>query len=206
MKNRKTLKIILIIIGIILLALLIYFIRNFIIINNLSKLQKSENYSYTVEMNGGKNEYNYKDGKIIETLKVNEQPDIIIWTDTNTKEQIYIYPEQKKATITNYNEEYANNVLPILLESALSNNITGKLGKTFTTLITTEEVNGIKCYKVQPLTGVTSNTYYFNKENQTLVKCLIGDSEINFKDWKIDSLTDTDVSKPDLTNYEIENN
>lgn len=157
-------------------------------------------------MNGGKNEYNYKDGKIIETLKVNEQPDIITWIDTNTKEQIYIYPEQKKATITNYNEESVNNVLPVLLKSALSNNITGKLGKTFTTLITTEEVNGIKFYKVQPLTGVTSNTYYFDKENKTLVKCLIGDSEINFKNWKVDSLTDTDVSKPDLTDYEIENN
>ena len=30
--------------------------------------------------------------------------------------------------------------------------------------------------------------------------------EVNFKDWKIDSLTNEDVSKPDLTGYEIINN
>ena len=63
MNNKKILKIILIIVGIILLAFLIYFIRNFVIINNLSKLQESSNYSYTIELAGGTTEYAYKGSK-----------------------------------------------------------------------------------------------------------------------------------------------
>src|SRR5699024_1125066 len=158
MKNKKVLKILLIIIGIILLVFLIYFIRNFVIINNLSRLQESNNYSYVVELNGGTTEYAYKDGKIIKTLKVNEQENVIVWTDSNSKEEIYVYPDQKKAIISSYNEEFTNELASSILESALSNDTAGKLAKALTTFITTEEVNGIKCYKVQPLTGITSNT------------------------------------------------
>lgn len=205
MKNKRVLNIILIIIAIILLVFLIYFIRNFVIINNLSKAQESNNYSYIAEMQGGVIEYAYKDGKSIETLKVDGVVGTITWMDSNTKEKIIIYPEQERAEVSSYDEINIDSAVSTILNSVLSEEA-GELSKALTTHISAEKIDGMECYKLQPLTGVISNTYYFNKENNTLIKCIMGENEINFKNWKINELSDEDVSKPDLANYELINN
>lgn len=39
-----------------------------------------------------------------------------------------------------------------------------------------------------------------------VLKCIMRENEINFKNWRINELSDEDVNKPNLVNYELINN
>ena len=56
---------------------------------------------------------------------------------------------------------------------------------------------------MQPWCGVLSNTFYFNKDSKLMEKAIIGNSDVIFSDWTVNQLTDEDVARPDLGNYEI---
>lgn len=202
-KNRKVLKIIGIIILILLLILLIYFIRNFVIVNSFAEIQSSNNYHYKFTKDDGSFEYSYKDGKSVEIFRVNDQIASIDWYDKNTRERIYVEPLSSKATISHIQNHESGLVGSLLLETAISDNVSGRLNKAFCSFITTENIDGVECYKLQPWCGVLSNTFYFNKDSKLMEKAIIGNSDVNFSDWTINQLTDEDVARPDLSNYEI---
>ena len=77
-----------------------------------------------------------------------------------------------------------------------------KIALTFS--INTKEIDNENCYILQPFVGVVSNTYYFNKENETITKTLMGETgKIEFRNWVLNAVTDEDVSRPSLTGYNL---
>ena len=202
-KNRKVLKAIGIIILILLLILLICFIRNYVIVSSLAEIQSSNNYYYKFTKDNGSFDYSYKEGKSFEIFRVNDQIVSLDWYDKNTGERIYVEPLSSKATISHIQNHESELVGSLLLETAISDNVSGRLNKAFCSVITTENIDGVECYKLQPWCGILSNTFYFNKDSKLMEKAIIGNSDVIFSDWTINQLTDEDVAKPDLSNYEI---
>lgn len=203
MKKKKILIIILIVTIILILAFVIYFIRNIIIINRLHKINNLNNYSYTATIDNGVYNYSYKDGKSIEILRIDNKVEQITWRDNNSNETILMYPNELKAEFIDTNNSENKPMGQNMIDSALSDNTGGKIYKALTTIITTKKIDGTKCYMLKPWVGIVSNTYYFNKDNKFIEKVIIGNSEIDFKDWKINGVTDEIVNKPDLTLYQI---
>lgn len=203
MNKKKVLIIILIVTIILILAFAIYFIRNIIIINRLDKINNLNNYSYTATIDNGVYNYSYKDGKSIEILRIDNKVEQITWRDNNSKETILMYPNELKAEFTDTNNSENKPMGQNMIDSALSDNTGGKIFKALTTIITTKKIDGTKYYMLKPWVGIVSNTYYFNKDNKFIEKVIIGNSEIDFKDWKINGVTDEIVNKPDLTLYQI---
>ena len=212
--NKKR---VLIAVGIIILLLLIIFIisiaRKYIIINKLAETKEeffsSNNYSYCFVPDADKNitcEYSYKDGKSMQIWKTGDNVDSIIWYDKDTKEKIVIDNGNSTATITRGQNEEA---LPVtvantILSSVLPESMMDKIKIALTFSINTKEIDNENCYILQPFVGVVSNTYYFNKENETITKTLMGETgKIEFRNWVLNAVTDEDVSRPSLTGYNL---
>ena len=202
-KNRKFLKVVGIIILILLLILLIYFIRNYVIVSSLIEAKDITNYSYTLVTNNGFSlDSYYKDSRYLSIIKTNGTPIGIEWYDDNTKESISINFENSTATVSNSGPAGFYNFAKSLSDQMLSN----KVRRTFNTFITTEEVDGVECYRLQPIMGAIGSAYYYSKENKLLTSIQsIGEikSFVNFINWEINTVTDEDVARPDLSNYEI---
>lgn len=205
MKNKKVLKIVGIILAILLIILLIYCIRNIAIFNSFSKVQNVSNYAYAYTQGELVTEIYCKDGISKEIWKDSDEIIAITWYNSHTKEAINI--NEKNKTAKKYISDRSQ-IFPVaekIIETILSNNTGGRIYSAITTFITTEEVDGIECYVLKPWTGVTSNTYYFSKENKTLEQAIIGieTPKTKFYNWKINEVTNKDISLPDLSDYEV---
>ena len=156
--KKKVLKIVGIIFALLLLMVIIYFGRNFVIINKLVKARdnflSSNNYtgSCSFSQNDGSDvllEYKYKDGKSMEIVKYNSanqaNATLKIWIDRNTKEKISIteYSDEQKpmATLTDFQD---SSFFIDLWKVDLSN----KFKSTFLYNIKDEEIDGKKYYKI----------------------------------------------------------
>ena len=206
---------VLMIVGIIILLLLIIFIisvaRKYIIINKLAKTKEeffsSSNYSYSFMPDSNKNvvcEYFYKDGKNMEIWKTDDNIDSIIWYDETTKEHISINAKTSTAIVSHSEtyEAFPDSVANTILSSVLPDKAMDKIKIALTFSISTKEIDGEKCYVLQPFTGIVSNTYYFDKENQTISKTLMGENNnVRFENWTLNQVTDENVARPDLTSY-----
>ncbi len=203
--GKKVLKIVGIIIIILLIAFIIYFIRNLIIINKLSTTLSSNNYSYVVNMDSGSYEYYHKDEKSVGIWKIENTTSNMTYYNENTKEIISVYPDSLKAEISILNDDTKLPTLNVIVSTLVSGNSLNKLNTALTYFITTEEVNGEEYYVLKPLIGVTSNTYYFDKESGKQVKYTINDGEESYEltNWTFDELTEEDVTPPDLTEYNV---
>lgn len=205
MKKKKVLKIVGIILAILLVILLIYCIRNIVIFNSFSKVQNVSNYAYAYTQGEGVTEIYCKDGI---TKQINKYQDEIIeieWYNSYTKEAINI--NEKNKTAKKYISDRSQ-IFPVaekIIETILSNNTGGRIYSAITTFITTEEVDGVECYVLHPWRGIISNTYYFNKETKTLEQAITGfdGPKTKFYNWKINEVTNKDISLPDLSDYEI---
>ena len=206
MKNKKILKIIGIIVLILIIIFLIYFIRNLVILNKLERTCDYNNYSYELITRNNENytvEYYYKDGISKEIWKDGETIINTIWYDNGTHEMIST-DEKNLIALVNTQEYYGTNTIAnTIISSILPDNVTGKMNKALTTFISTETVDGKAYYELQPWIGVTSNTYYFDKETGTLAKSIMGSQEMEFSNWKVNTVTDEDVARPDLTKYNL---
>lgn len=202
-KNRIGFKILGVIVLILLLLVIIHFIRNYVITCSLIKAKDITNYSYTlVDDDGFSLDSYYKDSRYLGITKTNDTPIGIEWYDDNTKESISIDLENSTATVSNSGPAGFYNFAKSLSDQMLSN----KVNRTFNTFITTEEVDGVECYRLQPITGAIGAAYYYSKENKLLTSIQsIGKTKsfVNFINWKINTVTDEDVARPDLSNYEI---
>ena len=203
-------KIVLGVLAVVIVLLTIIVMVNNSIINKIVAKQKEnvnrQNYSYTVQSNSSENTMTkiyYKDGTRIYVIQNNDRS-AIMWSDSNTKEMIAMVPNTLKATITKY-DGYDLASIPYLLDEAMSRIL------KFSSIITSDTVNGEECYKVSSL----GQKLWFSKSTGMIVKEMNGTvvkdgKEMSyvseFKDWKFNQLTDIDVTRPNLIGYEITNN
>lgn len=194
---------------VIVLLTIIVMINNSIINKIVAKQQENvnrQNYSYTVQSNSSENTMTkiyYKDGTRIYVIQNNDRS-AIMWSDSNTKEMIAMVPNTLKATIAKY-DGYDLASIPYLLDEAMSRIL------KFSSIITSDTVNGEECYKVSSL----GQKLWFSKSTGMIVKEMNGTvvkdgKEMGyvseFKDWKFNQLTDIDVTRPNLIGYEVTNN
>lgn len=203
-------KIIFIVLAIAIIVPAVLVIVNTSVINKIIANQKEnvnmQNYSYTVQSNstaGMVTKVYYKDGIKMYVVQNNEN-NIIIWRNSNTKEMISLTPNTLKAGVEKYEGDDPNTI-PYLLDEYASKEL-----KLFS-IITSEKVNGEECYKVSSL----GQKLWFSKSTGMIVKEMNGTvvkdgKEMGyvseFKDWKFNQLTDTDVTRPNLIGYEVTNN
>lgn len=203
-------KIVLGVLAVVIVLLTIILMVNNSIINKIVAKQKEnvnrQNYSYTVQSNSSENTMTkiyYKDGTRIYVIQNNDRS-AIMWSDSNTKEMIAMVPNTLKATIEKY-DGYDLASIPYLLDEAMSRIL------KFSSIITSDTVNGEECYKVSSL----GQKLWFSKSTGMIVKEMNGtvvkDGEemsyvSEFKDWKFNQLTDIDVTRPNLIGYEVTNN
>lgn len=213
-KKHTVLKIILSIVIILLIVFLVHFVRNYMIIQEISEKQaninKITNYSYTTEYYSTNNpeeksitEKYYKDGKSIMVLHPKNQDAIIYWHDEETKETIILNPKKLTATIQQGAEGFLASTMPIVTpftEEEL------KIACTF--LISSEQVEEKKCYKINYGGAKT----WIVKKDGLVAKCLNGkvtidgkdyDTITDYKDWKENQLTDEDMARPNLIGYTV---
>lgn len=194
---------------VIVLLTIIVMVNNSIINKIVAKQQENvnrQNYSYTVQSNSSENTMTkiyYKDGTRIYVIQNNDRS-AIMWSDSNTKEMIAMVPNTLKATIEKY-DGYDLASIPYLLDEAMSRIL------KFSSIITSDTVNGEECYKVSSL----GQKLWFSKSTGMIVKEMNGTvvkdgKEMSyvseFKDWKFNQLTDIDVTRPNLIGYEVTNN
>lgn len=203
-------KIVLGVLAVVIVLLTIILMVNNSIINKIVAKQKEnvnrQNYSYTVQSNSSENTMTkiyYKDGTRIYVIQNNDRS-AIMWSDSNTKEMIAMVPNTLKATIEKY-DGYDLASIPYLLDEAMSRIL------KFSSIITSDTVNGEECYKVSSL----GQKLWFSKSTGMIVKEMNGTvvkdgKEMGyvseFKDWKFNQLTDIDVTRPNLIGYEVTNN
>lgn len=203
-------KIVLGVLAVVIVLLTIILMVNNSIINKIVAKQKEnvnrQNYSYTVQSNSSENTMTkiyYKDGTRIYVIQNNDRS-AIMWSDSNTKEMIAMVPNTLKATIEKY-DGYDLASIPYLLDEAMSRIL------KFSSIITSDTVNGEECYKVSSL----GQKLWFSKSTGMIVKEMNGtvvkDGKemsyvLEFKDWKFNQLTDIDVTRPNLIGYEVTNN
>ena len=189
-------------------------VRNYIIISQINEKQISlnncENYSYVRESYSSKSddektiiEVYYKDGRI---MLVNDKTNkIIMWHDNDTKEFIVTIPNELKA-IVDTSEFMIGAGKPIVGEILPFNE---KLSVSIFSFITNNEINGEKCYCIN---RGKSNITYISKKDGIPLKEISGYSIIDgkkyntiteIKNWKTNELSDEDMSRPNLTGYEI---
>lgn len=194
---------------IIVLLIIIVMINNSIINKIVAKQQENvneKNYSYTVQSNSSENTMTkiyYKDGTRIYVIQNNDRS-AIMWSDSNTKEMISMVPNTLKATVQKYDSDDSTSI-PYLLDESMSRIL------KFTSIITSDTVNGEECYKVSSV----GQKLWFSKSTGMIVKEMNGTGVKDgkemgyvseFKDWKFNQLTDIDVTRPNLIGYEITNN
>mgnify|MGYP001178025209 FL=1 len=203
-------KIVLGVLAVVIVLLTIIVMVNNSIINKIVAKQKEnvnrQSYSYTVQSNSSENTVTkiyYKDGTRIYVIQNNDRS-AIMWSDSNTKEMIAMVPNTLKATIEKY-DGYDLASIPYLLDEAMSRIL------KFSSIITSDTVNGEECYKVSSL----GQKLWFSKSTGMIVKEMNGTvvkdgKEMSyvseFKDWKFNQLTDIDVTRPNLIGYEVTNN
>ncbi len=222
MKNHKILKIIGIIFLVLLIIFIIHTVRNYIIINKIfakeSELIDKTNYSFdrmSYNENSPDNIINsnkvyHKDSK--STIAINENNiTIIIWNDIETQEQITMIPQ----TLVAYKDHLLGSPsIPMLFGSKEVNTFGFKLLLAMTSIITDEKVNNEStyCVRLNYLTTFINSKIWVNKDTGIVMKTTVGFDEIDGKSYpriseitnfSFDSVTDEDVSKPNLTGYKI---
>ena len=155
---KKGLKITLCIIAVLLVLLIIYITRNYVIISGIIdrqlEIQDADNYSYTVTISedGDKQTISFekKDGVITETIKNGIQ-----------------------TTIDSQNN-------PIIEPLKIEDSFFSKLGQSINCFISSDTLNGNKVYKLeQKLWGAKGNAFYYSKEDKTIMGYSLNNGKIS---------------------------
>ncbi len=202
MKGKKVLKIILLVVSIFIIVALIYFLRSYMILNKIAKLEanfvNSKNYSvvresYSLNNNSEKQvtTEKYIDGKLLIELANQE---ITIWHDEKTNETLTLFQNTNEAFRTQSNQEIFPDVLnlPITQKSDV-------ISYTFSSAVKSVNFNGEKCYLIK--SGLLE--YYISQNTGLLLRYVNGNLTLDFKDYKFDALSESEVAKPDLTEYHV---
>lgn len=203
-----------IIVAIVAVLFLINFVRNLVIINDIIAKEKefkdSTNYSYTSIMYDSNDEENkvtiehyYKDGKS-KMVVDNGENKITVWYDEQTKENIFLNETTKEATVTTSEFMLGNELLYFQDEE-------NKIYYAMTSFIINSNIDEKECYEIINLNDVS----YINKEDGTVLKgvykgAIVNDEKCDsiteYKDWKFNELTDEEMERPNLEEYEVTEN
>ena len=209
-KSKHTfLKLILIIIIILIIAYFAFFIRNYLIINDIrnkaSKYNNMTNYSYITlnkYENGSSSAITFirKDNNIrYEIIDTNEEENAItIWKDLETKEAITSFP-YKKIAIKGNEEDMINITGTVPFEFAYYGDEINGLG--LFSLIYTEEYNDKECYVID-----LGNNFkkWVEKDTGIILKTQNGEKYVT-QVLNVETNSVEEIYKPDLTGYEIKN-
>ena len=198
MEKKKVLKIVLAIIILALIVFAIIITRKYVIISQIVDKQEEidvgVNYSYKATITSGDKqtiiEIKHKDGKYI-----NDELMLNVWYDSDTEEMIMFNTDEHVASITNNNNYKTFYRVPLIINNTFSS----KLYETFNYKISTEEVNGEKCYVLRQ----GASEYYYKVEDKTMVKCINPSGDKFEYTWEFNNLSDEDVAKPNLEGYNV---
>ena len=209
MDKKKIIKIILIILAVIIALVLIHTTRNFCILTSIANAQAKfkdyTNYSFTISSQHKTDyvemSYSFKDNILKEYYSFNGEIFSINWKDWNAGEAIDLSEQQKQAGIRKLssNNSSQRRTLPTSVY-ATGDNIFQRLYISLISFISTEELDNQKCYLIKQM---NNDKYYINKENKVVVKQDTINGIINFKNIRLNDLTDNDVARPDLTGYTV---
>lgn len=89
-------------------------------------------------------------------------------------------------------------------EAFTQKTVIGKLKEAFNSKITTETCNGKQCYKIETMDEYyNSHVVYVDKETFNTVKTLINSQNACSYEFQTGTVTDEQMSFPDLANYEF---
>ncbi len=202
MEKKKILIIVLVIVIVLIAFLAVHIVKNMNIINEISEKQeiiaRSTNYHcITQNSTGSKTEIYYKDG-ISKTVVETNNATVVTWSNENTKELINYFPKAMKATVgTGDSPRTAIETL----------DLPNSFMTALFTRISSDKINNEECYVVKS----NRTTTYISKENGTILKRIGGTATIDGvkkdiivdKKWEFNKLTDEDMTRPDLTGYDI---
>ena len=209
-KGKTALKVVFILIFIILLAVALNWTRNYLIMSDIlekmSQYENMQNYAYTISQNTGETtKLAVKDNIYKMTYTTDGTEKLIAWVNTDTDETIAAFPEVKSVSYTTQIITIKN---PFSIEilQGWKDNI---LYLALTSFIYSENVNGQDCYVINRF---QDGKLWVNKETGIKVKAEEGSTVDNgvtepliveYTDWKINTITEEDVAKPDLVGYTI---
>lgn len=197
-------KVMLFLIMLIIVAYCIFFARNCIILTEISgkmkELAKKENYSYSsiTKMNGEKKNTNIKfaTNNNEELFEIRIGGNIIVmWEDKKTNQRVTAFPTEKVASIIS--KEEMGLQLPVMKEI---NNKTVRALMSIASIIYTDTYQGKQCYVV--MIG-DAQKVWIEKETGIVQKREYGTYTIEYIDIKLDN---TQIVKPDLSDYEVVEN
>ena len=210
-KKHTALKFVLILIIIAIILFLVHYLRNYIIVskifNERAKYKDVTNYSYYQTSNDENRvngvEFYRKDNTAMFVVK-NQK--FVVWSNKDLNQTITLNYDTMQAIISTeaaLSDQFASfepgyNQIALLGDSEEEQ--TSK-GFSFAYLITSENVNGVDCYKV----SIGKEKAWYSKENGMLMRFINDSLQIDYSDWKFNELTDTDVARPNLMGFSVEN-
>ena len=209
-KGKTALKVVFILIFIILLAVALNWTRNYLIMSDIlekmSQYENIQNYAYTISQNTGETtKLIVKDNIYKMTYTTDGIEKLIAWINKDTDETIAAFPEIKEVSYSNHIAMIENPFSPDVIQGWKDNMIYLAL----TSFISSENVNGQDCYVIDRF---QNGKLWVNKETGIKAKAEEGSTIDNgitmpliveYTDWKINTITDEDVEKPDLVGYTI---
>lgn len=195
------LKAVLVIIGILVIAYLVFVIRNYVILNKLYEKAKvyKDATNYTYHATGPISEYTayVKDG----TTRVDmdnfedDSKDFTIWADENTEESIMAFPNQKVAS----KNPFSSVVVAAPFDLAQSDYLF--MNTMLFALITSDEFDGKDCYVLN-----LGSDYILRVDKATglVVKRQTTTETMEFTNIEVNNVDE--IYKPDLTGYTVNDN
>lgn len=201
---KKTIKIIIIAILVLVLIYLAINLREAIIINKFSnkvmETQKLTNYYYKAQTENGINIAYRKDDKSIWRLE----------SELNNRQicvngdEVWLMVEDNKDNSKTAVKVSANEgfIMPtILMDGSLYvENFWQAFLMSFISRITTEEVNNISCYKIYMDEDFQ---VFVNKQDYIKIKEINGSTSRELLEYSINTVTDLDVELPNLEEFKI---
>lgn len=211
--GKKILKVILWVMIIFIIMFIINVARNFSILGKVLEKEKayvsSNNLYYEITNNSDRNysKFYKKDGVEMYDMIINKNR-IISWRNTNTNEGLRVFPNSKIAIKAESNEMLGFST-PLLVYT-LDEIDAYKYYISVSSIIYSEKVDNKECYVIM---RDFNNKTWIDKETGVVVKRQSGTVQnannekspliTYYKNWKINELTDEDVAKPDISDYEI---
>ncbi len=204
----KKFKIILIVILILVVLYLAFFLHNFIKIQNVLNTAKennnnAESVSYSIESYENKNSDNkhtvkvlQKDSRLLEQYV--DQGGYYIWQNLSTGEEIYYNTDNNEAN-EKQKTEYENVSLNI---PSIDSEYLGDFNKftySLTHWVSNEEVSDKECIKLSTNEG----DFWIEKDTGYIVKIENNDFVQEYKNIEINTVTDEEIAKPELSNFTI---
>ena len=211
--KKKIKKIIIISLIVIFLLIILNFIRNYIIINNIIDKQKQfkdfKNYSFT------RMDYSTEEGAQKIELKVYFKDGIgliefpnynYVWCNTESQAMIHFNTNEKTVSYS-VGEFFGMKSESFSMEHL---SFQEKVLKAICSIISTKDIDNEKCYCIQTFkqgqTYISKNTGIPIKTVGESIVVQGGkkyESIVEIRNWTTGKVTDDDVAKPDLKEYEI---